>query len=177
MGWMIPKVDLGIGERRFTLFSKITFCEGIKKSTNWLVYDTFELAIKMAWFLWRHYHMTIEHVVPYCSSKLWFQGIGRRAWSDIYSIKFPKIFIYVLLIFNIPSISFSYIGTGLLGLKQYCSCSRTQCIGPLEAGTRGPSVSSQALYYWAIALPIIYVVISIKKSYLVVALNAILAEK
>ena len=33
------------------------------------------------------------------------------------------------------------------------SCSRTQCSDSGEALTRGPSVSSQALFHWATALP------------------------
>ena len=36
-------------------------------------------------------------------------------------------------------------------------CSRTQCSDAGEARTRGPSVSSQALYHWATALPFYYV--------------------
>ena len=35
----------------------------------------------------------------------------------------------------------------------YMSCSRTQLSDTGEAQTRGPSVSSQALYHWATALP------------------------
>ena len=55
--------------------------------------------------------------------------------------------------------SFSYVGTGLPGLNQYkarinVSCSRTQRSDAGEARTCGPSVSSQALYHWATALPI-----------------------
>ena len=37
------------------------------------------------------------------------------------------------------------------------SCSRTQCSDAGEAQTRCPSVSSQALYHWATALPVIKV--------------------
>ena len=56
----------------------------------------------------------------------------------------------------------SYIGTGFPGLNQYwarinLSCLRTQGSDAGEARTRGPSVSSQALYHWATALPHILV--------------------
>ena len=56
--------------------------------------------------------------------------------------------------------SLSYIGTGLPGLNQYwarinVSCSRTQHSDAGVAWTRGPSISSQALYHWATALPIV----------------------
>ena len=42
------------------------------------------------------------------------------------------------------------------------TCSRTQRSGTGEAGTREPSVSSQALYYWATGLPKWSMKISIK---------------
>ena len=53
---------------------------------------------------------------------------------------------------------FSYVGTGLPGLNQYqarinLSCSKTQHSDAGEARTSNLSVSSQALYYWATALP------------------------
>ena len=49
---------------------------------------------------------------------------------------------------------FSYVGTGLPRLNQYqarinVTCSSIQHSDAGEALTRGPSVSSQALYYWA----------------------------
>ena len=49
---------------------------------------------------------------------------------------------------------FSYVGTGLPVLNQYSarinvSYSRIQCSSASETRTSNPSVSSQALYYWA----------------------------
>ena len=53
---------------------------------------------------------------------------------------------------------FSYVQTGLPGLNQYWAlinvpCSGTQCSDAGEAWTRNPSVSSQAFYHRAAALP------------------------
>ena len=53
---------------------------------------------------------------------------------------------------------FSYIMRGLPGLNQYLarvkvSCSRTQCSDAGEVWIRDPSVTSEALYHWATALP------------------------
>ena len=56
--------------------------------------------------------------------------------------------------------SFSYVRMDIPGLNQFwarrinVSCSRTQHSDASEALTRGPSVSSQALYHWATALPL-----------------------
>ena len=53
---------------------------------------------------------------------------------------------------------FSDVGTTLPGLHQYLarinvSCPWAQRSGADQARTRGPSVSSQALYHWVTALP------------------------
>ena len=62
------------------------------------------------------------------------------------------------LILYVHQQSFSYAGTGLPGLNQYqarinVSCSRPQGSDAGEARTRSLSVSSQALYHRATALP------------------------
>ena len=70
-----------------------------------------------------------------------------------------KICLFDLILY-VHSTIFQLCGTGLPGLSQYLarinvSCSRTQRSDAGEARTRGPSVSSQALYHWATALPIL----------------------
>ena len=66
------------------------------------------------------------------------------------SVAFVCLFDLILL--HPSQQTFSYVGTGLLGLNQYkarikASCSRTQRSDTCEAQTRGPLVSSQALYH------------------------------
>ena len=64
-------------------------------------------------------------------------------------------FVCLIWFFTSHHQSFSFKGMGLSGLNQYylariiVSCSRTQHSGTGEAQTRGPLVSSQALYHWA----------------------------
>ena len=63
--------------------------------------------------------------------------------------------------FTSQSKQFSYVGTGLSGLNHYkvrinVSCSRTQDNDAGETRSRNPSVSCQALFQWATALPILW---------------------
>ena len=66
--------------------------------------------------------------------------------------------LFLIWFFTSHQQSFSYVGTGLPGLNQYyarinVSCSRTTTQWCRWGTTRDPSVSSQALYHWATALP------------------------
>ena len=66
---------------------------------------------------------------------------------------------FLIWFFTSTQQSFSYAGRVFLGwtstklARINVSCSRTQHSDAGEARTRGPSVSSQALYHWATALP------------------------
>ena len=68
------------------------------------------------------------------------------------------LFVCLIWFFTSHQQSFNYKGTDLPWLNQYLarinvSCSRTQHSDAGEARTRGPLVSSQALYHCATALP------------------------
>ena len=76
------------------------------------------------------------------------------------------VVVWLIWFFTSHQQSFIYIGTGLPVLNQCLhvarinvSCSGTQHSDAGEARTRGPSVSSQASYHWATALPNVVVVV------------------
>ena len=76
------------------------------------------------------------------------QSICYYWWVRIYLQFYAQL---LVSFFTSRQQSFSYKATGLPGLNQYyarinVSCSRTQSSDAGEARTRGPSVSSQALY-------------------------------
>ena len=70
--------------------------------------------------------------------------------------------LFVDLILYTPVINFSVMSGQVFRVepvlrKDYnVSCSWAQCSDEGEAGTCNPSVSSQALYHWATALPGMY---------------------
>ena len=89
---------------------------------------------------------------------------SNSSYTDIVEGYIGHVFVCLIWFF------FSYVGTGLPGFNQYLaginvSCSRTQRSDAGESRTRGPSVSSQALYHWATALPQDMCIIASKSIY------------
>ena len=87
-------------------------------------------------------------------------------WKKFQQLSVEPWYVFCLIwFFTSHQLSFSYKGTGrvFLGWTStklgLCSCSRTQRSDASEDRTHGPSVSSQALYHWALALPTLYEVL------------------